>query len=144
VGITFQEDHIKVPFLITILEKYKTSFYLAQTMMLGYEVNIILNSVYKQAGSHPGLHTSMQGDKNIQKLIPDFSQLSGNIILGTRFNLPKGFYIAANLKIPIETFKNMFGPFDKNPTHFNSYFVDKMRRGYKSCFTFHLGIDIID
>lgn len=107
-------------------------------MMLGYEVNIILNSVYKQAGSHPGLHTSMQGDKNIQKSIQDFSRLSGNIILGTRFNLPKGFYIAANLKIPIETFKNMFGPFDKNPTHFNSYFVDKMRSGYKSCFTFHL------
>ncbi|NEJ83985.1 hypothetical protein GR268_46955, partial [Rhizobium leguminosarum] len=106
VGITFQEDHIKIPFLITILEKYKTSFYLAQTMMLGYEVNIILNSVYKQAGSHPGLHTSMQGDKNIQKSIPDFSRLSGNIILGTRFNSPKGFYIAANIKIPIETFKN--------------------------------------
>jgi hypothetical protein len=144
VGIIFQENHIKIPFLITIVEKYKTSFYLAQTMMLGYEFNVILNPVYKQVGSYPGLHTSMQGNKNIQKSMPDFSRLSGSVILGTRFNFPKGLYVAANLKIPIEIFKNIFGPFDKNSTHFNSYFVDEVRRDYKSCFTFHLGIDIID
>ncbi|MHB9146907.1 MAG: hypothetical protein ACYC2U_00320 [Candidatus Amoebophilus sp.] len=144
VGITFRENHIKLPLIITILQTYSTSFYLAQTMMLGYEFNIILNSVYKQSGNYNDLHTSMQGDKDIQKLIPDFSRLSGSFLLGTRLELPKGVYLAANITFPVEIFKTMFGNFNKDATRMNSYFVDEMRKASTHFLTFNLGVNIVD
>jgi hypothetical protein len=144
VGISFQEDYIKIPFTITILETYKTPFYLAQSMILGYELDIILQSSYKQSGYYAGLATSIQGDKDIQKYISDFSRLSGSILLGTRFDFPKGIYLGASLTIPIEAFKLIFGHLKEESAQLNKYFVDRMRYGSAGYLTFNAGVNIID
>jgi hypothetical protein len=144
VGITFKETYIKIPLTIHMLETYNTSFYLAQSMILGYEFNVILGSEYKQSGHYPKLHASMRGNKDMQKSIPNFSRLSGRILLGTRFDFPKGIYVGTKIGIPIEIFKFMFGHFNENPTQLNSYFVDLMRYASTSCLTFDIGINIVE
>lgn len=143
-GITFQENHIKIPLIITILKTYNTPFYLAQSMMLGYEFNIVLKSIYKQAGNYDGLDSSMQGNKDIQKIIPDFSRFSGSFLLGTRLDFPKGMYFAANIIFPVEIFKIMFGNFNKKAVQMNSYFVYEMRRASTNFLMFNLGVNIME
>lgn len=143
-GITFKENHLKVPILMTVLETYQKSFYFAQSLLLGYEFEIILSSKYEQSGDFPTLHASLKGNKDIQKYITDFSRLSGRFLLGTRFDFPKGIYIRINAVFPIETFKIIFGQFDKKEDQLNSYFINRIRQASTSLLTLNIGVNIID
>jgi hypothetical protein len=102
---TLEESHLAIPLLLTCLRPFQTSFYFAHTTIIGYEFNIILNSMYKQSGYYVDFELSLRGDKDVAESLPDFSRLSGSIVCSERYDFPKGIYAAFTTRFSIEMFK---------------------------------------
>jgi hypothetical protein len=145
--ITFIENYLKLPLLISILKVYDLSFYFAYSLILGYEFNIILTSDYKQSGDYYELPASMQGDQNVKKSVPNFSRLSGSIIVGSRADFPKGIYAEIITELPIEIFKLVSSlskdDFDED-TELDNNFINLMRAVNSNYLQLNIGVNIMD
>ncbi|MHB9146905.1 MAG: hypothetical protein ACYC2U_00310 [Candidatus Amoebophilus sp.] len=145
--ITFTENHLKLPLLISISKVYDVSFYFAHSFMLGYEFNIILTSDYKQSGDYYELPVSMQGDQNVKKSVTNFSRLSGSIITGNRADFPKGIYAELRMELPIELFK-LIPSLDNDDfgkdIELDTTFVNLMRLINANYFQLNVGVNIME
>lgn len=96
-NIIFREQHIKFPFYLTVC--WRPSSYFAYSWVLGYELEYILSSQYKQYGYYPDLPASMCGNKNIKNILPDTPKFWNNFISTMRFEFSKGIYLEIKLTI---------------------------------------------
>jgi len=145
--ITFTENHLKLPLLVSITKVYDVSFYFAHSIILGYEFNIILTSDYKQSGDYYELPVSMQGDQNVKKSVANFSRLSGSIITGNRADFPKGIYAELRMEIPIELFKLISSLGDDDfgkDIELDTTFVNFMRLINANYLQLNVGVNIMD
>jgi hypothetical protein len=90
-NIIFTEHHIKLPLHLKILRRSSRAFGLS--LILGYELEIVLSSQYKQSGYYSELPTSMCGNKNISTFLPNTPRWWNNFIFATRFEFPKGIHL---------------------------------------------------
>lgn len=140
---TFSENYLKIPLLLTFFKPLQASFYCAHTTIIGYEFDIILSSTYKQSGYYFDLDPSLYGDKDVVEFLPDFSQLSGSIIVGDRFDFPKGVYATLSLRLPIDMFiaiKEM----KKSDRGLNMAYVRMMRWFNANWIELTVGVNIVD
>ena len=141
--INFKEKHLYIPLLFTYTEVYQTSFYFAITSLLGYEFDILLASAYEQNEYYPNLPDSLQASKNIKEL---FSRtlLAGNIISGTRFTFPKGFYAQLTVKLSIEALNRVLGKTNEREFDELAHVINLLRYTNSSFLEIHIGLNIMN
>jgi hypothetical protein len=140
---TFEENHLVIPLLLTIFKPFQTSFYCAHTFIIGYEFDIILSSMYKQSGYYLDLHPSLQGDKDVAEFLPDFSRLSGNVIVSGRYDFPKGIYAGITCRLPIEIFE-VIKDAKKTDGGLDMTYVRRMRWFSANWIELTVGVNIVD
>lgn len=140
---TLEENHFMIPLLLTIFKPLQTSFYCAHTYIVGYEFDIILSSMYKQSGYYFDLHPSLQGDADVAEFLPDFSRLSGNIVLSDRYDFPKGIYVALTCRLPIEIF-SVIKEAKKMNRGLTMTFVKEMRWLNTNWIELTMGVNVVD
>ncbi|MCG8340075.1 MAG: hypothetical protein MI674_02210 [Cytophagales bacterium] len=139
-NIAIEEKYVQIPIAIKFCRFNEEGSYLAKGFTLGYEFNVLLSSAYKQEGGYDQLKPSFQGNKDLKQAIPDLPRLSGSIFFGGTIDLPKGFYLAAKFRVPIEIFmikkESSIDELDKD-------FMHRVRALNTSLVEFNLGMDVM-
>lgn len=84
-------------------------------------------------------------NEKIKNAVNSLPRLSGSILLGGIFDLPKGFYIGIRLKIPVEILSFDFGGLGKKSSFDGLLDKNKnlVRIANQSLLEFNLGVDIM-
>lgn len=118
------------------------AFLVSSSFIVGYDFNIFLSSSYNQTGNYADMHPSFQGDKDLYEFIKDLPRVSGSIVLGDELEFPKGFYVAAKFKVPIELFQ-ILQEKDNYSKELNATWVKTTRGLTTNLVEFSVGLDIM-
>lgn len=139
-NILFTEHYLKFPLNLAISRK--VSSYFRYTCLIGYEIEYILSSQYKQSGHYSDLPTPMHGDKNIKKLLPNAPKFWNSIKAGMRFEFPKGFHLDINIYITPSLYKKSI--WGKRYDKLDNEFVTLLRACKRSYLDLNLGVNIME
>jgi hypothetical protein len=144
-NISLEEKFIQLPLAINLCFPADSpeAFLRATTYNFGYEFCFLVSSQYKQEGVHRSLNPAWHGNKNLkEKAGSDFPKLSGSIFVGGRIEFPKGIYLAAKFKAPVELFK-LRDTLDNKKGEGPEKDILPIRALSSSFLEFNLGVDIM-
>jgi hypothetical protein len=75
-----------------------------ESIGLGYELDILLASWFRQSGNEASSSVRQMGDKPLKDMIPGLRRMSGGILIDSTIDLPKGFYAMVRIKLPVADF----------------------------------------
>lgn len=142
-NFTIEEKYLQIPVAINIKScgSEKKGFCLASSFMLGYEFNVLLTSLYKQKGDVSTLDPTFQGDQDLKQSMT-LPKHSGSIFLGGGIDLPKGFYVVAKFKAPIELLK-VFSDKASSTAQLDKAFMYPVRTLNATLVELSFGVDVM-
>lgn len=139
-NILFTEYYLKFPLNLVISRGFLS--YFRYTFLVGYEIEYILSSQYKQSGYYSDLPVTMRGDKNIKKLLPNAPKLWNSFIAGMHFEFPKGIHLGINLHIIPYLYRNSI--LADNYDELDDKFVTLLRSSKRSYLDIKIGVNIME
>ena len=141
-GIAIEEKYIQVPIYLRVIRPSKEQKPLGGSFVVGYDIHIILSSFYKKTGEHTYItQTTFEGDKNLKEFLKNSPKLGGSMVVGGGLEFPKGIYLLAKLKLPIEFFKLIKDK--ENTKELNNAFLTLIRALNSNIIEFSVGVDIM-